>query len=181
MGNIDFTDLASASCGAYGGSAPRYSGAEDVGVVPVVIAELKLGHVERQILGRDVVESAKDAALKQRPETVDGLRVNHATDILAGRVPHRFVFETAFSQTNIQAAFVRGDQIDLLGYGLTDEGFGGALVNAGERAGNQCALAGDGADHRELVGDPGAFQLLVGVPVLVFSADIRSRPLPRCR
>ncbi len=45
-----FTDSASASLSAsFCGSAPRYSSTENIRVVPVVIAELKLGHVERQI------------------------------------------------------------------------------------------------------------------------------------
>lgn len=172
MGNIDFTDRAPVFCDSCGGSATRYGSTEDVGVVPVVVAELEFRDIQRQVFCRDVVESAQDAALEQRPEAVDGLGVNHATDILAGRVPHRFVFETALGQANIQAAFVRGDQINLLGYRLTYEGFGGALVNTGERAGNQRALAGDGADYRELVGNARAFQLFVGVPVLVLSADV---------
>ena len=42
--------------------------AENVGVMPIIVAELKLGHVQRQILAADFVVAAHDAALNQRPE-----------------------------------------------------------------------------------------------------------------
>ena len=42
--------------------------AEDIGVSPVVIAELELGDVQRQIFSTDLVIGAHDAALEQRPE-----------------------------------------------------------------------------------------------------------------
>jgi hypothetical protein len=44
---------------------------EDVRVLPVVVAELELGNVQRQILVTDLVETAHDAALNQRPEAFD--------------------------------------------------------------------------------------------------------------
>jgi hypothetical protein len=51
------TDSASASLSAsFCGSAPRYGTAKDVRIVPVVVAELKFGHVERQIFRGDVVD-----------------------------------------------------------------------------------------------------------------------------
>jgi hypothetical protein len=41
-------------------SASCYRRTEDVGVLPVVVAPLELGDVERQILAADVVERAND-------------------------------------------------------------------------------------------------------------------------
>ena len=43
-------------------------GAEDIRILPVVVAEPELGDVQRQVIGADLVERANDAALNQRPE-----------------------------------------------------------------------------------------------------------------
>ena len=50
--------------------------AEDVGVVAVVVAELELGDVERQIFGADFVECADNAALEDRPEAFNRVGVD---------------------------------------------------------------------------------------------------------
>ncbi len=57
---------------AVSSSRRRYRGLEDVRVLAVVIAELKLCHVERQILLRHFVEGADDTALNwlQKPSIV---------------------------------------------------------------------------------------------------------------
>jgi hypothetical protein len=52
-------------------SAPRYSGTEDIGVIPVIVAEFEFRNVQRQILAADLVESAHDTAFNQRPEAID--------------------------------------------------------------------------------------------------------------
>jgi len=49
-------------------SGPRYRLAKDIGIVAVVVTELKFGKVERQIFLAYVVVGADDAALEQRPE-----------------------------------------------------------------------------------------------------------------
>jgi hypothetical protein len=41
---------------------------KDVAILAVVIAELELGHVQRQIFRADFVEGADDPAFHQRPE-----------------------------------------------------------------------------------------------------------------
>ena len=167
-----FSDTASASLGSFCGSAPRYGTAEDVGVVPVVIPELKFRDVKREILLGDVVECAENAALQERPEPVNGLRVNDPTDILTSTMEHRVVLEPLASQAGIQGALVRCDEVNLLGHGLFDEAFGNALVDALDGAGNEGALAADSAHDGELVGDAATFHLVHGMPVFVLSADI---------
>ena len=49
-------------------SGARYRLAEDVGILAIVVAELELGEIQRQILLADVVVRADDSALEQRPE-----------------------------------------------------------------------------------------------------------------
>jgi len=53
-------------------SATCYSRAENVRVLPIVIPELKLGNVERHVLGADLVERANHAAFQDRPEDSEG-------------------------------------------------------------------------------------------------------------
>src|ERR1700686_4955675 len=90
MANL--TENASAPCGI-GASATRYSGAEDVRIVAVIVAELKLRNVQRQILAADFVETPHDAALNQRPEAIDCLSVNRTVNVLTFGMPHHFVGE----------------------------------------------------------------------------------------
>ena len=73
--------------------------AEDVGIVPIVVAELKLSDVQRQILTADFVEAAHNAALQERPETVDGLGVDRAVYILSSAMPDNAVlFQLAITR-----------------------------------------------------------------------------------
>jgi hypothetical protein len=59
---------------------------ENVRILPVVIAELELGNIERHIFPAHFVERADHAALENRPEALDGLGVNCANDILTSRM-----------------------------------------------------------------------------------------------
>jgi hypothetical protein len=105
------TETASASFGCYCVSATRYRRAENVRVVPIVVAELKFGDVQRQIFAAHFVEAAHDPALQKRPKAVDGLGMDNAIDILAGGVPHGLVlFQFPISWIVVsrnQANFVR--------------------------------------------------------------------------
>ena len=46
---------------------------EDVRVLPIVIAELELGNIQRHIFAAHFMERADDAALEDRPEAFNGL------------------------------------------------------------------------------------------------------------
>jgi hypothetical protein len=56
---------------------------EYVRVLPVVIAELEFGDIERHIFSAHLVKCADHAALENRPEAFDGLSVDCTDDILA--------------------------------------------------------------------------------------------------
>ena len=58
--------------------------AEDIRVQAIVVAELKLGNIERQIFGADLVESADHAALKDRPETFNRVGMHRADNVCRG-------------------------------------------------------------------------------------------------
>ena len=55
--------------------------AENVSVVAVVVAELELRDIQRQVLGADFVERANDAALEDRPEAFNRVGVDRADDV----------------------------------------------------------------------------------------------------
>src|SRR4051812_19382055 len=83
-----------------GASAACYRSLENFGVVSVVVAELELRNVQRQVFLADLVISADNAALHQRPEALNRLSVDSANDVLfSGMVndgvgvflPERFV------------------------------------------------------------------------------------------
>ena len=94
---IAFAESAAGFVGISGVSAPRYGGAENVKIVPIVVPELEFRDVQRQIFAADLVERAHDTALQQRPKAVDCLGVDNAVHIAAGRVPHEFVGGTSLS------------------------------------------------------------------------------------
>jgi hypothetical protein len=62
---------ASASHGSYGVSAPCYSCAENIRIVPVLIPEFEYRDIERQVFAADFVERAS-AAFVERPEGPGG-------------------------------------------------------------------------------------------------------------
>ena len=64
-------------------SASCYGSSENVRVVPVVVAELELGDVERHVLPAHLVESADGAALEDRPEAFDGVGVDRADNVFS--------------------------------------------------------------------------------------------------
>src|SRR5947209_7838209 len=66
-------------------SACCYRGSENVGVMPVVVAELKFRDVQRQIFFADFVERTDDPAFEDRPEAFNGLRVDRADNVFAMR------------------------------------------------------------------------------------------------
>jgi hypothetical protein len=59
---------------------------KDVGVMPIVIAKLELGNVEREVLFADFVISADTATLEDRPKSFNRVRVHGADDVLTAGV-----------------------------------------------------------------------------------------------
>ncbi len=154
-----------------GVSATTYGRAEDVRVVSVVVPEFELGNVQRQILSAHLVEAAHDAALQQRPETIDGLRMNDAVDVLSGRVVDGAVVKNVVQRV-VGGVFVGRDQANLLGHGLTDEGIQRRGIGAGDDACNHITLSADGADNDCLASAAGSRSAFVGMAVLVLAADV---------
>jgi hypothetical protein len=97
------SENASASLGSCGVPATTYSRAKDVGVIPIVIAKFELRNIERQIFATDLVISPDDAALDERPEALNCIRMDCTNDVFAnamvnGLMPEAIVQPVVFSR-----------------------------------------------------------------------------------
>jgi hypothetical protein len=63
---------------AASGLASRNRRCENVRVLPVIVAELELGDIERHVLAADL---ANNVTFEDRPEALDCVRVNRADNI----------------------------------------------------------------------------------------------------
>jgi len=124
--------------------APANRRAEDVRVLAVVIAKLKLRDVQREILGADLMEGANHTALEDRPEAFDGIGVDRADDVLSARVIDRAV-GIGLIQPAIARPLVGAEQADLFRNGFIDEAVERAGAGVLDHAGDHVAFARDGA------------------------------------
>ena len=63
-------------------SASANRGSEDVGILAIVVPELELCNVKRQVFGADFMESTYDAALEDAPEALNRIGANRADNVL---------------------------------------------------------------------------------------------------
>src|SRR4051794_16657931 len=119
--------------------------AEDVFVVPVIVAELKFGDVEGQIFSAYFVERADDPALEDAPETFNRVGVDRADNVLVRRMPDDGMRELAI-QSLVANPFVCDQQADFLGHRAAHEGFEKIAAHSVDDASNDFPLALDRAD-----------------------------------
>lgn len=141
---------------------------ENIGVVAVVIPELSLSDIQRQVLAADLVIAANDGPLKQRPEALNRVRVDRTDNVLLLGVRDRAVREIV-AQIHVAAMFVGGEQADLGVADHVDELLHVVVIGAVNDTGHNIALALHGANDSNLC----ALALLVlEVPVAVIAADV---------
>src|SRR5579863_3772597 len=156
-------------------SACCYRCPEDVGVIAVVVAELEFCDVDRQVLARDVMEHADDAALNQGPEALDCIGVDGADDVLAFGVLNDGGWEL-IPRPVVASPCVRNEQANLGGHRLADEAGQGVRADVVHHARHEVAFALNGACHWRLAGThaaPTGATALVLVPVLGLPPDER--------
>jgi hypothetical protein len=147
---------------------------EDVGVHAVVVAELKLSDVQRHIFGTDFVERADNAALEDRPEALNRIRVNCADNVLFAVVVHHAV-RICLVQSLVAAPRIRRQQADFVGNNFLYESNGAFRGYAFQNAGDDVTLALDRAKDGRLAGSGSASHAvvtLIPVTVFVLAADI---------
>ena len=149
---------------------------KNVLVQAVVIPELELGHIERQIFLADFVIGADHPALNQAPKAFNGVGVDRTANIFTTRMVNNFVREVV-SKVLVAYPLVRADQADLGRNAFADEA--GECIGADilDHAGDNATLATNSADHNSLTGtdaaSPTAAAAFVLMPVLGFAADER--------
>jgi hypothetical protein len=148
---------------------------EDVRVKAIIIAELELCNVERQILFADLVERPDHTALDEGPETFNRVGVDRADDILAlGMVDH--AMREVLVQALIADPLVGAEQADAVRNGLVYEAVERVGLGVFDDAGNHVALALYGADDNPFVGSRAGSgadvrPAFVFVPVASLAAD----------
>ncbi len=93
---------------------------EYVRILAIVVPELELIDVERQIQVAHLMERSHDAALYHRPKTLDGVRVDRTIDVLSGAVMNHAMRETGI-QSAIPAMIVGREQTYLVRDRFIDE------------------------------------------------------------
>lgn len=161
-----FSENASASL-RDGASATRYGCTEDIGVVPVVVAELKLRNVKRQIFSPNFVECAHDAALDERPKAVDCLSVDRADNVFATTMPNVAMRE--LFEPEVGRVFVGREQINLGRYRFTNEALQRCGIGVADHASDHVALPANSASNDLLADATRALDFLVPMPVAVLA------------
>jgi hypothetical protein len=92
-------------------SASAYRRAEDVFVHSIIVAELELGDIQRQVLFADLVERSDASSFDERPEPFDGVGVDGADDVLAPAVIHDAMRE-AVTKTVVGPEIVSAEKAD---------------------------------------------------------------------
>jgi len=152
---------------------------ENLRILAVVVAELKLGHVQRKIFSTDLVIGTHNAALEQRPKTFDGVGMNRAHHVLPCGVVDNTV-RVIHTQRRIATVRVGAEQTDFVGYSGTDKV--GQSFTAGllDHASNDVAFALHGADDNGFASPARAASgtrtagatTLVLMPILGFAAHV---------
>lgn len=152
-------------------SAPRYRSLEDVGIHAIIVPELKLSDIQRQIFAADLVEAAHDAALQQRPEAINRLRVNDTINILFLGMADEGMREVFFEMP-VAGMLISDEQANIISDGLANETVQGRGISIGDHAGDDIALALDCADNDELASNTGSRLFLVPMTVTVAATDV---------
>jgi hypothetical protein len=150
-------------------SAACYRRLKHIRVETVVISELKLSNVQRQIFGADLVEAANDAALEDAPEAFNRVGVDRADNVLMAAVVNFLVRQVA-KIIAIARPRVSRQQANLVGNRLIDEIDHGLGVDAFQHAHDYVALPLDRANQRRLALGR-AVPPLVPMAVLVLAAN----------
>lgn len=154
--------------------APLNCRSENVGVVPIVVPELKLGNVKRQIFAADFVIAAHDAALQDRPEALDCVGMDRTDDMLTNAVVD-FPVRVSVVQSVVSRVGIGAKQTDFVGNCFADKFLDCRLICAENDASDDIALAPDRADDwrfERIVAAPASAAALVPMAVFVFPADI---------
>jgi hypothetical protein len=154
--------------------APRNRRSEDIGVEPIVVPELKLRDVQRQIFAADFVEASDNSAFEDRPETFNRVGVDSADNMLSRAVIDNAV-RKFFAKVVIAPKGVGADQTDFVGNGFAHEIFKSDLIDLPDDAGDDIAFApyrtDDGSFEPVITATAGS-TFLIPMAIVVLAADV---------
>ena len=140
-------------------------------ILPVVVPERKFVDVQWQIFLTDMVKTADNTALQERPEAVNMGSMDVAAHVLALAMAYELMRKYVFQQS-VAAMFVSRNQGDFIADRFPHETIQGFCVGVLNDLGDDVSLAGDSANDRNLASSAAAWGSFVFVAVLVFSADV---------
>ena len=153
-------------------SAARYSRTKYIDVLSIVIAELKFRDVQRHVFGADLVERADHAALNQRPETLNRMRMDGTDNVFLCSVAHDAV-RIVFAEFVIGPQVIGCEQADFVRNGFPNEADERVAVETLKDAGDDIAFALYRPDNADLPDRAAsATAALIPVFVFVFPADV---------
>jgi hypothetical protein len=156
---------------SYRASAACYGFSKDIGIVAIVVAELKFSQVEWQIFLAYVVISADDSAFKQRPERINILSVDLATHVLASYVAD-CLMRMGGRQKPIAAVFIGGNERHPFRHRSTDETVQRSRISIFDRLTNDVPLARDRANDGNLASRTAAFEPVFEMAIFTLAADV---------
>jgi len=149
-------------------------GAEDIGIFAIVVSELKLSHVQMQILFADLVKRADDTALQDRPKTLDGLRMNRAVNVLVRSMVNDAMRIPLLGEAIVARPVIGAEQANLMRDGFVDERAQRRTFDVLNNAGDHIAFATNCADDNGFSLPLVALSApLIPVPVTAVAADDR--------
>src|SRR6266849_17914 len=154
-------------------SAACYRCSKGNGIPPVVVPELKLREVERQVLLGDVVVRADDPALEECPEAIEVRGVDVPAHVLAREMAHGLVRVAESAEMLVPHVLVRGDELHLVADGLLHEALQRRGVHMFNHLADHVTLAGDRTDDGRLVDVAGPTLSLPAAPGAAAVAILR--------
>src|SRR5579863_3504026 len=153
-------------------STSAYRCPENVRILAVIIAELELRNIERQILFADLMERADHAALNQRPEALNRVGVNCADNVFTLGVVDSDVLREVFIQVLVADPLIRNQQTDLVRNGFLYKAFQCDSADILDNAGDDIAPAPNCASDDGFAGTHAARSIAAAtiMPVFGFSA-----------
>ena len=146
---------------------------KDVVIRPVIIPELELRDVQREILGADLMESPDHSALNQAPKALNRIGMNGTDNILASGMVNGDMREI-LGEMLIAHPFIGAEQANLGRNAFMNEPFKGSGADVLDHAGDDFALAANSASDdgfTSATSPAAAVPALVFMPVLGFATD----------
>jgi hypothetical protein len=148
-------------------SAASYGLSKDVGILSIVVAELKLREVEREIFLTHVMVRHDDSAFEQRPEGIERLGMHFAAHIFTLHVINGHVRKHTI-QVLIANILIGRDQGHFVADRLADESFQGSRGRIFDDLTDDIALARNRTNDSDFTApDAASPKMFALTPVLV--------------